>query len=262
MPTGFAIAAAFLTRLPIGTPADAAGRLAASSWAFPLVGAGVGAIAALVFLVAELLGLGAGAAALLAVLAALCVTGALHEDGLADTADGLFGGNDRPRRLAIMRDSRLGAYGVLALVLSVTLRAAALAQSGEAFYAGLALVAAHAASRGVLPAAMRVLAPARGRRAWRRRRETGNGDRRRRRRDRRGDRVGGARPACGGVALGLAAGAVFAAGLLPIAGSAATPAMFSAPFSRSQRSSYCSRRRRDERDCHSLLVGAPRPGGA
>ena len=90
MPIGFAIAAAFLTRLPIGTPADAAGRLAASSWAFPLVGAGVGAIAALMFLVAELLGLGAGAAALLAVLASLCVTGALHEDGLADTADGLF----------------------------------------------------------------------------------------------------------------------------------------------------------------------------
>ena len=213
MPTGFAIAAAFLTRLPIGTPADAAGRLAASSWAFPLVGAGVGAIAALVFLAAELLGLGAGAAALLAVLASLCVTGALHEDGLADTADGLFGGNDRPRRLAIMRDSRLGAYGVLALVLSVTLRAAALAQSGEAFYAGLALVAAHAASRGLLPAAMRVLAPARvdglGAGAGRPGMATAVA----------AAAIGAAialaalGPACGGVALGLAAGAVFAAGL-------------------------------------------------
>jgi adenosylcobinamide-GDP ribazoletransferase len=60
-----------------------------------------------------------------------------------------------------MRDPRHGTYGVLALVLSVGLRAAALAQTGEAFYAGLALIAAHSASRALLPAAMRALPPAR-----------------------------------------------------------------------------------------------------
>jgi adenosylcobinamide-GDP ribazoletransferase len=62
------------------------------------------------------------------VLAAFAfVTGALHEDGLADTADGFGGGRDREAKLAIMRDSRTGAYGVLALVLGILIKAAALA---------------------------------------------------------------------------------------------------------------------------------------
>jgi adenosylcobinamide-GDP ribazoletransferase len=85
----------------------------------------------------------------------------LHEDGLADTVDGLCGGGDRETKLAIMRDSRLGAFGGLALMLSVALRAAALAQLGEALHAALALIAAHAASRALLPMAMRLSAPAR-----------------------------------------------------------------------------------------------------
>jgi adenosylcobinamide-GDP ribazoletransferase len=95
------------------------------------------------------------------VLAGIALTGALHEDGLGDTADGLIGGHDRDHTLAVMRDSRLGTFGVLAIVLSVSLRAAALARIGDAVHAGLALVAAHAASRAALPVAMRVMAPAR-----------------------------------------------------------------------------------------------------
>ncbi|HEY4471920.1 MAG TPA: adenosylcobinamide-GDP ribazoletransferase, partial [Stellaceae bacterium] len=91
----------------------------------------------------------------------LSLTGALHEDGLADTADGFFGGRDREEKLAILRDSRQGTYGVLAVVLSVLLRAAALAGIGDVIHAGLALIAAHAASRAVLPAAMIGLTPAR-----------------------------------------------------------------------------------------------------
>ena len=89
------------------------------------------------------------------------LTGALHEDGLADTADGFFGGRDREEKLAIMRDSRQGTYGVLAIVFSVLLRTAALAGIGDVIHAGLALIAAHAASRAALPAAMWGLAPAR-----------------------------------------------------------------------------------------------------
>jgi adenosylcobinamide-GDP ribazoletransferase len=158
---GFSAAIGFLTRIPTGTPAEQGWRLADAAWAFPLVGAGIGVVAGLAYFTAELLGLGDGPAALLAVLAGVCVTGALHEDGLADSADGLIGGADRQSRLAIMRDSRHGTYGVLAVVLSVALRAAALAQTGEAVYAGLALIAANAASRALLPAAMRVLRPAR-----------------------------------------------------------------------------------------------------
>ena len=158
---GFAVATAFFTRIPIATRQSGAGQLGDAAWAFPLVGAGIGAVAALAFLLAQLLGLGDWPAALLAVLAGLAVTGALHEDGLADTADGFIGGHDRDRRLAIMRDSRHGTFGVLAIVLSVLGRGAALAQIGEAVHAGLALIAAHAASRATLPAAMWAMTPAR-----------------------------------------------------------------------------------------------------
>jgi adenosylcobinamide-GDP ribazoletransferase len=97
----------------------------------------------------------------ISVLAGLALTGALHEDGLADTADGFLGGRDRAEKLAILRDSRHGTYGVLALVLSVLLRAAALADIGDVIHGALALIAAHAASRAALPAAMWGLAPAR-----------------------------------------------------------------------------------------------------
>jgi adenosylcobinamide-GDP ribazoletransferase len=157
----FAAATAFLTRIPAPRPVDHAGLLADAAWAFPLVGAGIGAVSALVFLLAQMLRLGDWPAALVAVLAGLALTGALHEDGLADTADGFFGGHDREQRLAIMSDSRHGTFGVLAIVLSVLLRAAALAEIGEVVQVGLALIAAHAASRAALPLAMRILAPAR-----------------------------------------------------------------------------------------------------
>ena len=157
----FAIATALLTRLPVGAAAPAEGAIAASGWAFPLVGAGIGALCALAFLVAQLAGCGTAVAALIAVAAGLALTGALHEDGLADTADGFGGGSDRADKLAIMHDSRHGTYGVVALVLSIGLRAAALGTIGDPVHAGLALVAAHAASRGALPVLMHVLAPAR-----------------------------------------------------------------------------------------------------
>jgi adenosylcobinamide-GDP ribazoletransferase len=158
----FAIATAVMTRLPAGieVPGEQ-GAIAASGWAFPLVGAGVGGLAALAFLVAELLGCSGSVAAWLAVLVAVALTGAFHEDGLADTADGFGGGRDREAKLAIMRDSRHGSFGILALVFSIGLRATALAAIGEPIHAALALVAVHAASRGILPIAMFALSPAR-----------------------------------------------------------------------------------------------------
>ena len=157
----FAVATALLTRLPMERAAPADGTIAEAGWAFPLVGAGIGALAAMAFLLAELLGLGPAPAAFLAVLAGVALTGALHEDGLADTLDGLMGGREREAKLAIMRDSRQGTHGVLALVFSVGVRAAALAAMAEPLHAGLALLAAHSFSRGLLPATMRALAPAR-----------------------------------------------------------------------------------------------------
>jgi adenosylcobinamide-GDP ribazoletransferase len=158
----FAIAMAVLTRLPVGVAGqDEPGAIAASGWAFPLVGAGIGGVAGLSFFVAEALGCSALVAAALAVLAAIALTGAFHEDGLADTADGFGGGRDRDTKLAIMRDSRQGSFGILALVFSVALRGAALAALGDPIHAGLALLAAHAASRGMLPLTMHLLSPAR-----------------------------------------------------------------------------------------------------
>jgi adenosylcobinamide-GDP ribazoletransferase len=157
----FLLATSVLTRLPVAASAPEQGAVAAASWAFPAVGAGIGGIAGLVMLLAAVLGLGGAPSALLALAAAGLVTGALHEDGLADTADGFGGGRDRAEKLAIMRDSRQGTYGILALILSIGLRAAALAAIGEPIEGALALIAAHTASRAFLPPAMLWLDPAR-----------------------------------------------------------------------------------------------------
>ncbi|HEX7968227.1 MAG TPA: adenosylcobinamide-GDP ribazoletransferase [Stellaceae bacterium] len=152
----------FLTRVPVFRAEEVpAGALARASWSFPIVGLGIGLVGGIAYGVVTALGVPLLPAALIAVGATVLVTGALHEDGLADTADGFFGGADREARLAIMRDSRSGAYGVLALVFSITLRAAALAAIGDAGHVAAALVAAHTAARGGLPLIMRALEPAR-----------------------------------------------------------------------------------------------------
>ncbi len=112
---------------------------------FPAVGICVGLVSAGVLLLA-------GAvwspviAALLAVMASIIVTGALHEDGLADTADGFGGGWSVEKRLAIMKDSRIGAYGTLALMFGIALRVTALADM-PLWIGAAALIAAHAAAR-------------------------------------------------------------------------------------------------------------------
>ncbi len=156
-----AAALRLLTRIPLprGLPADA--DWARATRAYPLAGLAVGLGGALVFLAAGDLGLPVPITALLALGATIALSGALHEDGLADVADGFGGGRDRERKLAIMRDSRIGTYGVLALLLSVGLRAAALAAlaTGPAVLA--ALLAAHALARGVLPTVMVLLPLAR-----------------------------------------------------------------------------------------------------
>jgi adenosylcobinamide-GDP ribazoletransferase len=160
----FRVAAAFLTRLPLGpNPLAGAVPLATASWAFPLVGLAVGLLGGLGYALAAWLNIPPLPAALIAVAVTILVTGGLHEDGLADAADGLAGA-DPPGRLAIMRDSRIGSYGVLALVLGVGLRVAALAAiggSGDGGRVAAALLAAHAAGRGYLPLVLRALEPAR-----------------------------------------------------------------------------------------------------
>jgi adenosylcobinamide-GDP ribazoletransferase len=108
-------ALSFLTVLPVGGPDDAAPRPLGRAW-FPAVGLLLGGAAGgALWAVTALTSPALGAAAALAVLAVL--TGALHLDGLADAADGLLGGSTAERRLEIMRDSRVGSFGVVAVAL-------------------------------------------------------------------------------------------------------------------------------------------------
>jgi adenosylcobinamide-GDP ribazoletransferase len=159
----FLAALTFLTRLPLGMAHAEAPlpSLADASWAFPLVGLVIGAIGGIANVVASALALPALAAALIAVATTALVTGGLHEDGLADTADGFGGGITREAKLEIMRDSRIGTFGVLALIFSIGLRSAAIADIGLRWHVVAALIAAHALARGVLPAALHKLDPAR-----------------------------------------------------------------------------------------------------
>jgi len=154
----------FLTRLPLprhGAPGAAGANLAQAVWAFPLAGFVVGLIGALVYLVADRLVLFSWPAAALTVAATLLVTGALHEDGLADTADGFGGGDTRERKLEIMRDSRIGTFGVCALIISLLVRADAIANLTEPVLVAPALIAAHVGARAVLPFVMFLLPAAR-----------------------------------------------------------------------------------------------------
>lgn len=140
---------------------DSGADIARASWAFPAVGALIGAIGAVIFALASQLGVPLWAAALLAVGATAAASGALHEDGLADVADGFAGAFAREDKLAIMRDSRNGTFGTITLILSVGLRGAALAAIATPWAVAAALIAAHAGARAGLPAVMRALPLAR-----------------------------------------------------------------------------------------------------
>ncbi len=142
---GLASAIAFLTIVPM--PGAAGTELAVAAGWFPLVGAAVGAFAGGVRVGAQQL-LGRTPATVLAMIALVVVTGALHQDGLADTADGLGARGDRSRRLNVMRDSATGVYGALALIGWALLLASTLA-SLDAWHAFIALVVASALARWV-----------------------------------------------------------------------------------------------------------------
>ena len=158
----------FFTRLPLPTlafeaPAQGAPDLSRIGWMAPFAGALIGAIGALALVITQGLALPHFVGAALAIAALVGVAGALHEDGLADVADGFGGGATRERKLAIMRDSRIGAFGALALGLSLILRigaAAALLDQGLAA-AAAALILAGAAGRAFALAPLALLDPAR-----------------------------------------------------------------------------------------------------
>lgn len=140
---GVRAALVFLTRVPAGGFPYTADDLRWASAHFPLIGALLGVFAVTAFRLLEPAGAAVAASASVALL--LLVTGALHEDGLADTADALGGGMDRERVLVILKDSRIGVFGAAALVSALVLRVALWAKLGAS--APEALVVAQAASR-------------------------------------------------------------------------------------------------------------------
>lgn len=159
--TDLRIGLSLCTRLPIGSSAAIAeGDIARASWTFPVAGLVVGLIGALVYWIAIRANAAPFPAAAIALAATLLLTGAMHEDGLADTADAL-GGNTRERKLEIMRDSRIGTFGVCALAISLLLRWSTIADIAEPRLVALALIAAHVAARACLPAFMHLVPPAR-----------------------------------------------------------------------------------------------------
>lgn len=151
--TAPAVAAMFLTRLPVRAPRA---ELADAVVAFPLVGALVGAVGGAAYWLAALAGLPSLACALIALAVTAILTGALHEDGLADSADGLAG-RTADDSIRIMRDSRTGGYGVLAMIFSISLRATAIAALAEPLTVLMAMIAVGAVSRAAMPAVMLAL---------------------------------------------------------------------------------------------------------
>jgi len=159
---GINVSVAFATRIPLANVGLTSGAdVVRASWALPIVGVLVGGLGALTYWTAHLLGLTAASCAALTLAATLAATGCLHEDGLADTADGFGAGASRERKLEIMHDSRIGAYGSCALIVSILLRWSAVASLGDALHVTAALIAAHVAARGTLPAFMRLVPRAR-----------------------------------------------------------------------------------------------------
>jgi adenosylcobinamide-GDP ribazoletransferase len=149
-----------LTRLPLPqAPDEAFERQAENAWTFPIVGLVVGMATCIVGAIACWLGMNAAIIAGFMLATSMVMTGGMHEDGLADCADGFWGSFDPARRLEIMKDSQVGTYGVLAIVIVTGLRWMALSATISLGFAGV--IAAAVLSRSVLPAIMAMVAHAR-----------------------------------------------------------------------------------------------------
>ncbi|MEI4480495.1 MULTISPECIES: adenosylcobinamide-GDP ribazoletransferase [unclassified Phyllobacterium] len=146
---------AFLSRISVASSwfDRFSGKLADSVRGFPLAGVVLSLPAVIIILICNAFDLPESISAILAVTALIVTTGALHEDGLADVADGFFGGATAERRLEIMKDSSNGSYGTLALILTILLRIALLAtiiDEVSLFQVVLIVIGTEAASRGLL----------------------------------------------------------------------------------------------------------------
>lgn len=162
LPEDTVAALSFFSRVPVETPPGVFDlRRVAGAW--PAAGLLIAVVPATMVVIGAWLGIPALVTAFLAVAAGIAATGALHEDGLADTFDGLGGRGEKAGRLAVMRDSRLGAYGALALMLALLIKGSALAALAEhPPRAVLALLGAAMVSRALALWHWSTTSPARG----------------------------------------------------------------------------------------------------
>ena len=158
----FLVALVFLTRLPIrpGFSFEMS-ALKSACRAFSLVGLIVGGLSGTVYITASFLGVPALVAALLAIAAQVLITGALHEDAIGDVADGFGGGSDKQKKLAIMRDSRVGTYAVVTLILVIGIKSAAISAVSDSLMGFAIIVTAASVSRGLMSWALYFLPTAR-----------------------------------------------------------------------------------------------------
>ena len=154
------LAFAFLTRLPCGPEPSDRVEIGNAAWAFPLVGIVVGLFSGSIYLAATLV-LPALPSAILAMIAAILATGALHEDGLADVADGFGGGASQEDKLRIMRDSQVGSFGLVALIATFGLIASTMATAPAEMRTLGWFATIGACSRAAMVLPMALLQPAR-----------------------------------------------------------------------------------------------------
>ena len=144
------VAFCLLTRIPLQPPEIAFERSKQAVWAYGIVGIVWALVVWSTCIITSTLGLSNPVSALLGLAAGTILTGAMHEDGLADSADGLWGGFEKERRLEIMRDSKIGVYGIIALFLTFLLRWQLLTHFFDLSLSLTALLVAGSFSRAVL----------------------------------------------------------------------------------------------------------------
>lgn len=155
-------AMALLSRVPLPPVGDFRPSMVARSvWCWPLVGLVLAGLALLPAMLVEMLTGNVMVFAILAVAAMVLLTGSMHEDGIADCADGFGGGLDRARKLEIMRESTVGTYAVVALILCIALRLVLLFSAAEIGQAAILFLVMAVMSRSAMPFMMRILPPAR-----------------------------------------------------------------------------------------------------
>ena len=155
------VALSLLTRLPIKVPRHAFDRAHLAVWAYGIPGFIWALSVWSIAILCQAGGLPLGIATALGLTTGIIITGAIHEDGLADSVDGLWGGWDPESRLEVMLDSRLGAYGAIALISCILVRWQLITSVFQLNVTFTALVLAGCLGRSVLPVIMAMFAPAR-----------------------------------------------------------------------------------------------------